>query len=550
MPALVAAAQASLAFVGSFQPGPGSCGEDRAESRQAYEHPAWLDAAFLRPIWSDGVDFNRSFLELGGDSIKAIRLVALLARKGVRISANELLTMGALGSLLENACTRARDEVSTGPDIPDQVEANWLKHLPSVRWFRGQPFTEVDRFQQCVALELLPSLSPERANAAVAAVKARHQVFALRANRDLTGLHFSSSEPELPPPHILEAGEQVDDRWRRLQGEVCLARRPSTHEIVIDPRLGKSYLLWVCHHLLCDVHTWIYLLDELDQALGEGADYTGAHPEYGVFLWGKWLRDCLPEAQPPRHEDAVTRRAAATVVMTLSVSSDRFRSMEQRYKAERSELIAAALLEVAQQNDTLPDEPTVLFESHGRLFAEAQVPAALSTHLANAAGWFTRFTQVNLGNRADRQHGFLRALKLCLHEASRDWKRHLGSTDAGTRPMICINDIGSGLSGGRSWRHFMLLDALSGGARHPDENSIADFEILVRDERDSGSVCVELRLGTPEADVEIARSYLTQLSDTLSVWDHRLPLSLTPEDFPLSRLTQAELDAIMDGALA
>jgi hypothetical protein len=96
----------------------------------------------------------------------------------------------------------------------------------------------------------------------------------------------------------------------------------------------------------------------------------------------------------------------------------------------------------------------------------------------------------------------------------------------------------------------MLLDALSGGARHPDENSIADFEILVRDERDSGSVCVELRLGTPEADVEIARSYLTQLSDTLSVWDHRLPLSLTPEDFPLSRLTQAELDAIMDGALA
>jgi hypothetical protein len=34
------------------------------------------------------------------------------------------------------------------------------------------------------------------------------------------------------------------------------------------------------------------------------------------------------------------------------------------------------------------------------------------------------------------------------------------------------------------------------------------------------------------------------------VWDHRLPLSLTPEDFPLSRLAQAELDAIMNGALA
>ena len=89
-------------------------------------------------------------------------------------------------------------------------------------------------------------------------------------------------------------------------------------------------------------------------------------------------------------------------------------------------------------------------------------------------------------------------------------------------------------------------------------NSVADFELLVRDRPEAGAVCVELRLGTAGADVSAAQSYLQQLSDTLNDWergsemgsDWHYQQALIPADFPFCQLTQAELDVIAHGAAA
>ncbi|PHM78570.1 AMP-binding protein [Xenorhabdus cabanillasii] len=79
---------------------------DKKTQQQAenYNLPLWLDEEFLRPVWPQSVDLTVSFLELGGDSIKAIRLVALLAKRGVKLEIKELLTLTALGAVLEAAC--------------------------------------------------------------------------------------------------------------------------------------------------------------------------------------------------------------------------------------------------------------------------------------------------------------------------------------------------------------------------------------------------------------------------------------------------------------
>ncbi|OHX15566.1 AMP-binding protein, partial [Chromobacterium sphagni] len=122
--ALIAAAEAKLA-ADSARP---RAGGERAS--RAYALPAWLTPAFLQAIWPQEADLNASFLELGGDSIKAIRLAALLAKEGVRIGAAELLTANALGAVLEKACAIGPRNAAGDAAAPSEIDADWIRHLP------------------------------------------------------------------------------------------------------------------------------------------------------------------------------------------------------------------------------------------------------------------------------------------------------------------------------------------------------------------------------------------------------------------------------------
>ncbi|TYP11561.1 AMP-binding protein [Xenorhabdus doucetiae] len=565
------------------------------EKPKSYTLPAWLDAEFLKPIWPYSVDLTASFLEQGGDSIKAIRLVALLAKKGVRIAVNTLLTPTALGTILETSCAEQSANITTASSTFAEelkaLSADGLQYLPSVRWFQHHRFKHGDRLQQGVVLELTTSLSAGQINAAVVAVKARHKIFSLRANHDLSECYFlppalALHDTEWPSPDsrkILAPDERLEDRLERLQGEVCLSTRPSVHEVIFDPAANKHYLIWICHHLICDVHSWVFLLDELDQALGasvtEANTVTAIAAEQGVFLWGKWLADkcledkCLQEdavyAGASLADDTEDQPATAPVTFALSVSGEDFKLMEQAKKASRPQLIVAALLEVIQDNGRLSQQqPGILLENHGRLFAETQIPAAWHSAMANAVGWFTGFQWLQLNLTNEPSLSVLQALKAQLYQDNSDWKKQLGLHGTGARPLICINDIGFGLGNNEAWQHINLVQSLSGGFRHPDEKSSADFDILIYDCRESSSVFIELRLGTG-GNADDALNYLTQLDNRLSAWSHTCPgisldepydeqsvplvhrqeRTLIPADFPLCQLSQSELDFIISGFL-
>ncbi|SFU29276.1 AMP-binding protein [Xenorhabdus koppenhoeferi] len=541
----------------------------------SYQLPVWLNEAFLKPIWPQSVDFTTSFLEQGGDSIKAIRLVALLTREGIRISASELLTLNSLGSVLEKACIEQLEKDTTDSVISEKTEANWVRHLPSVSWFRQQDFKYSNRLQQGMVLELKPALCAEAINAAISAVKARHKIFSLRANQALTEFYFDPSKPDsdtLTEGETLASGESLADRLNQLQSRVSLETQPSVHAIVFDAVSQKNYLIWVCHHLICDVHSWIFLLDELDQAIHQIASRHDTAKEVteeqGAFLWGKWLSEHISGTDDNALcGDTINHPAAVTVTLALSICGRDFKSIEQRFKAERSQLIVAALMEVMQDNEILPSQPVVLLENHGRLFSEAGIPTAWNAEMASAVGWFTGFNQLTLDVPVEpsapcSQTAFLRILKSGLSEDKQSWEAQLGLNNSGKRPLICINDIGFGLDGSRTWSHFSLDQTLSGGFRHPDEKSTADFDILIRDCLESGDVWVELQLGMPDADSNKAYHYLAQLNEKLLAWcdsqndvlrdpqvEHHLEQPLIPADFPLCQLAQSEFDPLIKGAL-
>ncbi|WP_244590656.1 AMP-binding protein [Xenorhabdus mauleonii] len=556
----------------------GSVNEQGQKVTGSYQLPVWLNEAFLKPIWPQSVDFTTSFLEQGGDSIKAIRLVALLSREGIRISASELLTLNSLGAVLEKACIEQLEKDTADSAISAEIEASWIKHLPSISWFRQQNFKYSNRLQQGMVLELKPGLSAEEINAAISAVKAKHKIFSLRANQALTEFYFEplkAGSETLIERETLASGESLADYLNQLQNLVSLETQPSVHAVVFDAVSQKNYLIWVCHHLICDVHSWIFLLDELDQAIQPiTSRHNTAHDteketveEQGAFLWGKWLSEYTSGTDSLPCSDTIHHPAAVPVTLALSICSRDFKLIEQRLKAERSQLIVSALMAVMQDNGTLPSQPVVLLENHGRLFSEAQIPAGWNAEMASAVGWFTGFNQLALDVPVDpsvpnSQTAFLRILKSGLYQANQSWTAQLGLNNTVKRPLICVNDIGFGLDGSRTWGHFSLEQTLSGGFRHPEEKSTADFDILIRDCLESGGVLVELQLGTPDADSDNAHHYLAQLNEKLLAWcdaqnnalrdppvEHHLEQPLIPADFPLCQLAQSEFDPLVQGVL-
>ncbi|MDK2123466.1 AMP-binding protein [Parachitinimonas caeni] len=550
--ALAAAVRAVLASDGGV-----AAATDATTPARRYQLPAWLDAAFLQPIWPDAIDWQRSFLELGGDSIKAIRLAALLAKQGVRISAAELLTSKSLGAVLEAACAAVANVAPAVTADPDEIDPAWIAHLPASRWFRQQPFQDRNHLQQGVTLTLPVTLPAERIHAAVEAVKARHRIFALRADAGTEGWHFATSAGQSLRRYTLSGNEPLAERMHQLQREICLQTQPSLHEVVLTPGAATQQLIWVCHHLLCDVHSWIYLLDELDQALEAGDVGTDRMTEHGAFLWGKWLHDQRPDTTPHAVQPAQAR-TGVTTSRTLSLRSSDFTALGQRLKAERSELIAASLLALLHEDQTLPAQATVLFENHGRLFAEAEVSFGLAVSLTHAVGWFTGFNALRLTADSAGQ-GWLHALKVQRHQLGADWARQLGLPMPQDFPLLCINDIGLGLASQTAWRHFTLDPALSGGFRHSAEAVSADFDLLISDGAgaDSGLVSVQLTVAGP--DTLAAARYLKRLDVRLQALrdavhggqpDAVLQQALLPADFPHCQLSQSELDLILHGATA
>ncbi|QDQ28736.1 AMP-binding protein [Chitinimonas arctica] len=518
--------------------------------RPNWQLPDWLNEAFLRPIWPSRVDWHASFLEQGGDSIKAIRLAALLARHGVRIGAAELLTARALGAVLEAACSTAATASAAAPEVAaDSIEADWIAALPASRWFHRQPLHHRDRLQQGVVLALPEGQGAGQIHAAVEAVKARHGVFALRGD-PAGGEYRLAGSAQALREYALAPGETLEQRLLALQAEVTMQQQASVHEVVTDA--GQCYLLWVCHHLLCDVHSWVHLLDELDEWLA--APIAGSSPvraEYGAFLWGQWLQ-AQPAWSVPVAAAAVALPAGEMASLALSLPKSSLQQLAHRLKAERAELIAAALLDLMREDGSLPPQPVVLLENAGRVFDEAGVPASWRRSLDAAVGWFTGFERIAVP--VGTGGGLLHDLKAGRHAAGRQWFDRLGPGHDGATPLLCLNDIGHGLAGQTDWRHFRLDPTLSGGYRHPAEAAGAHYDLLLQDDP-SGLVSIQLTVagaGREQAGHSLRRldARLLALHAALQQEqpDRLGRQALLPADFPFCQLTQPELDLILDGA--
>ncbi|MCO1657046.1 non-ribosomal peptide synthetase [Pseudonocardia humida] len=371
---------------------------------------AVLAELFATVLGRPGVDPDGSFFELGGDSISALRVVALARERGLRIRPADVFDQRTAAGVA--AAAHPLDDPGAAAPL-DDTGVGEVPLTPITAWLleRGGPLRG---FAQSVVVPAPAGLDAALLRTAVQALLDRHDL--LRAR-----LH-GTAEPRLvvAPPDAVDASAVLDRvDWDGGPDGIAAARSVAAG---IDPSTGPllrvvwldghptGRLVLAAHHLCVDGVSWPILTEDLHAALA-GADLPAVGTSFRAWAaglaaaaarparraeLGTWL-DVLAPGGARIGERALdpARDVAGTVVDTtvrvpVATGEAVLGPVAAAFHAGPDDVLLAAFALALLRGR--PARPLVVeVEGHGR--EEALVPGA---DLTRTVGWFTAIHPVRL----------------------------------------------------------------------------------------------------------------------------------------------------------
>ncbi|RKG75011.1 non-ribosomal peptide synthetase, partial [Corallococcus exercitus] len=527
-----------------------------------------------------GLDDN--FFELGGDSIISLQVVAKARQAGVQLLVKDLFqhpTLGALAAVARESATSLAEQGPVVGDVPlTAIQADFLEREP----------TYAHHFNHALLLRARQPLVPAHLEQALQALAVHHDALRLNYVRSTDGAwrqrDASPNEAPLtlrqvdlsalPPEARLAAMEQ---EATRTQATFDLASPPLVRPVLFHFGPGQEQrLLLVIHHLVVDTVSWRILMEDLEtvyRQVQSGQVPTLPAKTTSFLSWARrlethalsdvlgselafWRESArgdvapLPTDGPGPHTYASHR----AVVAELDAEETRL-LLQETPVAWRARIDDVLLTALAMAISEWTGKPDVLIdlEGHGReeLFADADV--------SRTVGWFTSLTPALLrlpaqGTLGDR----LRAVRDTLGA----WPnkgigfgllRHLGPPEARAalaslpRAQVSFNYLGQldGATGASTL--FALSDEGVGPNVAPQ--AVHPHALTVEGAVSGGQLRLNFGysplLHHEETVRKVSQRFLSALRELITLRHSEDSRMRTPSDFPLARLTQASLDAVL-----
>ncbi|MEU4770263.1 non-ribosomal peptide synthase/polyketide synthase, partial [Actinosynnema sp. NPDC023794] len=527
--------------------------------------------AVLRDLFAEvlevpAVGVDDSFFDLGGDSIVSIQLVSRARAEGLAFSPREVFEHRTVERLAAIATAATAPAEALGTALGE------VRPTPIVRWLaaRGGP---VDRFHQSVLLRVPADVGKRRLVQAVQTVLDHHDVLRARIATDRPDWTIT-----VPPRGAVRAEDCVlrvtavdpDEEFLAWHADRAAAElSPPDGRLVrvvwFDAGPDRPGLLLLClHHLVVDGVSWRILVPDLAEAwrtpgvalqpvgtsfrrwaqrLAEHAD----DPRTAAEL-PHW-REVLATPDPPlgRRDldpavDVVARGRTLTLTLPTATTAPLLTTVPAAFHAGVNDVLVAGLATALARWRPGRDAVLLDVETHGREeFAEG-------IDLSRTVGWFTSISPVRLDVTDLDPARLLKRAKESLRAAadrglSFGLLRHTKGHDLGT-PRVEFNYLG---------RFVVAEDAdwapvggALGGAEDPRTPFAHELEVnaLTEDHPDGPRLVVEWTWPgdlLDEADVrELGALWFRALAG-LSRLDRG---GHTPSDFPLVRLSPAEVDRL------
>jgi amino acid adenylation domain-containing protein/non-ribosomal peptide synthase protein (TIGR01720 family) len=547
----------------------------------------------LAEIWQQvlalpRVGSNDGFFDLGGDSILSLDVVARARRAGLIITPRDIFDHPTLAALAR----AARPAAEASPGAEAAVAAGPHALTPIQDWFFAQPMSSRDRYNQSLLLRPRERLDAALLERALRAVCEHHA--ALRSR--FAALDGCMRQWPIDVASARHAWERSPLSWlRRADG-------PSELQAIIDTAHdsmstsdgllvrgllaelgdGSQRLLLVIHHLVVDGVSWRVLLADLQTAYrqlerGEAAQLPPQTTSFAA--WATRLRQLASEpataaeldyweAQlaagfelPARSEhggapqgaDATPRvrdRSVAEVELDPHTTELLLRRAPEAYRTRVNDLLLTALARAACRASHR-DSVTIELESHGREDCFADVD------LSRSVGWFTCIYPLRLAPGGGTIGAAIKNVKEQLRAVPRGGLGHgvlaaAPASDAGrrlarfTRPAVTFNYLG------QVDLAFDAASLLSLADESPGLGQSADAplfnQLTINAQVRGGRLRLSCTFSRALHDAVAVERFMHELRSELeAVISHCVDprtSGVTPSDFPLAALDQAELEAL------
>ncbi|MDR6232870.1 amino acid adenylation domain-containing protein/non-ribosomal peptide synthase protein (TIGR01720 family) [Pseudomonas psychrotolerans] len=550
---------------------------ETAQRRRDYLAPRNEMERRLLDIWQavlkiDSFGIGDNFFELGGDSIVSIQVVSRARAAGIQFTPKELFQHQTVQSLARVAREGTAPQVEQGPVLGETAL------LPFQRLFFEQEIPNRWHWNQSLLLNSREVLDGEALEAALQALVAHHDVLRLRF-REVDGTWCGEHAAAKADERLLWRAEAVDGEalgalCEEAQRSLDLANGPLLRALLVEMGDGGQRLLLAIHHLVVDGVSWRILLEDLQSAyqqclagqaprlpaktssfktwaerLGEYAKGTKLTAE--LDYWREQLDGAsaeLPCRDPQasleiRHAQSVRTRLDAELTRRL------LQEAPAAYRTQVNDLLLTALARVICR---WSGEASVLvqMEGHGReeLFADID--------LSRTVGWFTSLFPVRLTPAADVGES-LKAVKEQLRSIpdkglGYGLLRYLSGEDnaqaLASLPQARITFNYLGQFDGQFDEAALLAPAGEGAGAEMDPGAPLGNWLSINGQVYEGELSLDWafseQMFDPAQMQRLADEYAAELEVLIGYCADPAHRGLTPSDFPLARLTQAQLDAL------
>ncbi|OIN46674.1 non-ribosomal peptide synthetase [Pseudomonas azotoformans] len=537
-----------------------------AAPQQAYVAPESEVQKALAAIWSDvlGVEqvgLEDNFFELGGDSIISIQVVSRARQAGIRLSPRDLFQYQSVRSLALVATFEQATLIDQGP-VTGEVLLTPVQHS-----FFEQAIPARQHWNQSLLLTPREALEPVRLEAALTRLINHHDALRLRFVRQADGWRQVHSEPVATASlwQSQVAGEaELAALCDEAQRSLDLEQGPLLRAVLAIMADGTQRLLLVVHHLAVDGVSWRILLEDLQQAYRNAAlpAKTSAYQQWAQQLQAHaqtldaqlayWQAQTASADLPcDNPQGGLQNRLGSTLEIRLSAGHTRqlLQDAPAAYRTQVNDLLLTALARVISRWSEQP-AALIQLEGHGRedLFD--------TLDLSRTVGWFTSLFPVRLqaeGELSAAIKSVKEQLRAVPHKGiGYGLLRYLGTPGARealskqAAPRITFNYLGQFDRQFNEAALFVPATQGSGQAQDP-EAPLANW-LTVEGQVYGGELA--LRWGFSREMFEVATvqrladDYAAELQALIEHCCATPAGQVTPSDFPLTRLTQQQLDAL------
>lgn len=235
----------------------------------------------LTEIWADLLRLERvgihdNFLELGGDSILSIRMIARAGEAGIKLTPQDIYRYQTVAELAKAAGSNISNIVEI--DAIQELVAGTVPLTPIQHWFFAADNPEPHHFNWASYLHAPRQVSANELRLALQILIDHHDALRLRFIRNDMGVveqYFAVSRDDVPFVEFsfagLGAAEQhiaLEAKAEELQRSLNLEKGPLLRLARFD--LGGTtggYLLLIVHHIVVDAISWPLLSGDFMAAL-------------------------------------------------------------------------------------------------------------------------------------------------------------------------------------------------------------------------------------------------------------------------------------------